>query len=106
MRHCASEPVDVAGIEAAAERALDDMIDQAGEAARVGGAQIMAVEILELAHVEAGRGAADLRQVKPADRILPGDDLLVAMAPAEAQQIVEQGLGEDAEIVAIGLDAE
>jgi hypothetical protein len=32
--------------------------------------------------------------------------LVVAMAPAEAQQIVEQRLGQDAELVAVGVDAE
>ena len=34
------------------------------------------------------------------------DDLVVAMAPAEPQQVIVERLGQDAELVAIGFDAE
>ena len=66
----------------------------------------MAVEILELLEVEARRRLADMVEVEPVDRLVAADDLVVAMAPAEAQQIIEQRLGQDAQLVAIGIDAE
>ena len=45
-------------------------------------------------------------EVEPCDGLVAADDLVVAMAPAEPQQIVEQGLGQHAQLVAIGIDAE
>ena len=45
-------------------------------------------------------------EVEPFHRLVAADDLVVAMAPAEPEQIVEQRLGQDAELVAIGVDAE
>ena len=66
----------------------------------------MAVEIFELLEVEARRLLADMIDVEPFDRLVAADDLVVAMAPAEAQQIIEQRLGQDAELVAIGVDAQ
>ena len=45
-------------------------------------------------------------EIEPAGRVLAADDLVVAMAPAQAEQIVGERLGQDAELVAIGLDAE
>ena len=80
--------------------------DQRGQPRVVGLADIMAVEILELLHVEARRRLADMVEVEPVDRLLAADDLVVAMAPAEPQQIVEQRLGQDAQLVAIVVDAE
>jgi hypothetical protein len=44
--------------------------------------------------------------VEPLDGLLAADDLLVAVAPAEAQQIVEQRLVQQTEFVAIGVDAQ
>ena len=80
----------------------DPRRDQAGEAAVVGLADIMAVEILELLHVEARRRLADSgRGRTSATASSRRDDLVVAMAPAEAEQIIEQRLGQDAELVAI-----
>jgi hypothetical protein len=66
----------------------------------------MAVEVLEFLDVEARRRLADLGEVEPLDRLAHRDHLVVAMAPAEAEEIVEQRLGEDPELVAIGVDAE
>ena len=66
----------------------------------------MAVEVLELLEVEARRRLADVVEVEPFDRLLAADDLVVAMAPAEPQQIVATRLGQDAQLVAIGVDAE
>ena len=80
--------------------------DQAGEPRVVGLADVMAVEILELLHVEPRRRLADMVEVEPGDRLFLRDDLAVAVAPAESQEIIEQGLGEDAELVAIGIDAQ
>src|SRR5690606_2198094 len=97
---------DVLPVASAAERGLDPVTDQRSEPARFGIAQIVAIEMFELLHVEARRRAADLRQIEPFHRLRAADDLGVAMAPAEAEQIVEQRLGQDAELVAIGLDAE
>src|SRR3546814_11271258 len=48
---------------------------------------------------------ADRVEVEPFDGLLGGDDLVVAMAPAEAQQIVAQRLRQVAQ-VAVGVDAE
>ena len=76
-----------------------------GEPRVVGLADIMAVEVLELLEVEARRRFADMVEVEPFDRLLAADDLVVAMAPAEPQQIIEQRLGQDAQLVAIGVDA-
>jgi hypothetical protein len=66
---------------------------------------VMRIEALELLHVEARGRLADLGQVEPGDRLLAADDLVVAVAPAEPQKIVEQGFGEDAHL-AIVVDAE
>ena len=43
--------------------------------------------------------------VEPLDCLLAADDFIVAMPPAEAQQIVEQRFGKDAEFVALGVDS-
>src|SRR3546814_17897636 len=48
---------------------------------------------------------ADRVEVEPFDGLLGGDDLVVAMAPAEAQQIVAQRLRQVAQ-VAVGVAAE
>ena len=79
--------------------------DQRGEPRVVGLADVMAVEVLELLEVEARRRLADMVEVEPFDRLFAADDLVVAMAPAEAQQIIEQRFGQDAQLVAIGIDA-
>src|SRR3546814_18634909 len=67
--------------------------------------QVVAVEVLQLHEVEARRRLADRVEVEPFDGLLGGDDLVVAMAPAEAQQIVAQRLRQVAQ-VAVGVDAE
>ena len=64
----------------------------------------MAIEIFELLEVEPGRAFADMADIEPFDRLIAADDLVVAMTPAKPQLIIEQGLGEDAEVVAIGID--
>ena len=44
--------------------------------------------------------------VEPLDGLIAVDDFLVAVAPAKTQQVVEQRLGQDAEFVAVGVDAQ
>ena len=44
--------------------------------------------------------------VEPFDRLLTADDFVVAMAPTQAEKIVEQCFGENAKFVAIGIDPE
>ena len=68
-------------------------------------AKIVRIEVGELGCVEARRRAADARQVEPLDCLLGRDDLVVAVAPAQAQQVVAQRLGQEAH-VAIGVDAQ
>src|SRR5690348_12021000 len=49
-------------------------------------ANVMPVEVLELLEVESRRRLSDVVEVEPLDRLAAADDLVVAMAPAEAQQ--------------------
>src|SRR6267378_5068437 len=65
----------------------------------------MPVQIVELGEIEPCRGAANGIDIEPFDRLLGGDDLFVAMAPAEAKKIIAQGFRQIAEVT-IGLDAE
>ena len=65
----------------------------------------MAVEALELGEIEPRRRAADLRQIERLDHLLGRENLLVAMAPAEPDQIVAQRRRQVAQS-AIGIDAE
>ena len=65
----------------------------------------MAVDVLELGEVEARGRAADRRQVERGDQLLGGEELLVAMAPAEPRQIIAQR-GRQIAHRAIGVDAE
>ena len=63
----------------------------------------MGVDAVEPSRVEARRATVDVDDVEPLDRLLDRDDLLVAMAPAKAHQIIAQRLGQVAHL-AIGLD--
>ena len=65
----------------------------------------MAVEALQLGEIDSRRGAARAVQVEPGDGLLGGDDLVVAVRPAEPQQVVSQRGGKIPH-VAVGLDAE
>src|SRR5690349_13821274 len=53
---------------------------------------VMAVQILQLLEVEPRRAFADMVEVEPLDRLLQGDDLIVPMAPAEPEQVIDQRL--------------
>ena len=70
-----------------------------------GGADVMAVEIFQLGEIEARRRAADLRQIERGDHLLGREDLLVAMRPAEPDQIVAHRRRQIAH-GAVGIDAE
>src|SRR6185369_10648691 len=72
----------------------------------IGLADIMAVEVLKLLEVKAGRRLADMVEVEPLGRLLAADDLVVAMAPAEAQEVVGDRLGQKAQLVAVSVDSE
>ena len=57
----------------------------------VGGlAHVVAVEVLELGEVEARRRAPDRGEVERLDHLLRREDLLVAVAPAEPDEVVPQ----------------
>src|SRR5688500_1427865 len=85
LRHGPDEKLDLGGGEVAADQRRDPRSDQVGEAAVIGLANIMAVQILEFADVEARRRLADMVEIEPANGVLLADDLVVAMAPAQAQ---------------------
>ncbi len=65
----------------------------------------MAVEILQLFRVKARRRFADAFEGKPFDSLSPGNDLVIAMAPAEPQQVVEHRVRQYPH-VAIGVDTQ
>src|SRR3546814_3817603 len=66
----------------------------------------MAVQIFQLLDVEARGRTADACNVEQFHGPFAGDDLLIAMAPAQAQQIVEHRFGQHAHFVAIGVHAQ
>ena len=63
----------------------------------------MAVQVVEFLVVHARRAAADALQVKPFDGLFGGDDLVIAVAPAEAEQVVAHRFRQIAH-VAVGFD--
>ena len=65
----------------------------------------MAVHILELDEIEARGRTADGGQVEGGDHLFGREELAVALAPAEAHEIIAQGGGQIAHR-AIGVDAE
>ena len=75
------------------------------ESLGVGLAQIVPFRLSSLSKSMRARRPADAVQVEPFDRLVGRDDFVVAVAPAEAQQVVAHGRGQIAH-VAIGLDAE
>src|SRR3546814_19404651 len=66
----------------------------------------MAVQILELLEIEARGRAADIREIEPVHRLLATDDLGIAVAPTETQEIIVHRFGQIAKLVAIGVDAQ
>src|SRR4051812_3782325 len=82
LGHGAEEQTLLALVEAEARG------DEAGQALVVGLAKIMAVEALELLEIEARRRFPDVVEVEPFNRLVAADDFVVAVAPAEPEQIV------------------
>src|SRR6187431_774010 len=80
--------------------------DQRGKAIIISLANIMTVQIFELLEVETRGRTADIGEIEPLDRLVAADDLIVAMAPAQTQQIIADRFGQESQFVAIGLDAE
>src|SRR3546814_3497657 len=65
---------------------------QFGQLRVVGLPDVVSVEAFELGVVEAGGGPADAAEIEPLDGLCGADDLVVAVPPAEAQQVVAQRL--------------
>src|SRR3546814_8219833 len=63
----------------------------------------MRIHALQLFGVKARRRTADRLQREPFYGLGAADNLVVAMSPAKAEQIILQRFGEDAQLVAIGL---
>jgi hypothetical protein len=66
---------------------------------------VVLVEPVELVGVEGGRGLVDIGDVEQLDHLVEGKDLLIAVGPAEAHQVVEQRLRQVA-LIAVGDDAD
>ena len=80
--------------------------DDFGDQGFIGcGADVMAVEIVEFFEIHPRGAFADMVQIEPFDGLGGGDDFLIAMAPAQPDEIIAHGLGQVAH-VAIGLDGQ
>ena len=63
----------------------------------------MSVQIQQLGEVKTRGPLADMGNIKPFNRLFAGDDFIVAMSPAQAEEVVEQSFGQDAHLVTIGV---
>ena len=93
--HSRLEPRPPASVDAQ-PLGLEARRDQRDELGIVDLAQIVGVQAGQPGHVEAGGAAADRVQVEPLDRLRGRDDLVVAMAPAQAQQVIAHRLRQKA----------
>ena len=66
----------------------------------------MPIEIEQFRQIEPGRALADIGNIEPGDGLFAAYELIVAMAPAEPQQVVEKRFRQNPELVAIGIDAQ
>src|SRR5205085_6813220 len=80
-------------------------IDRFQQFGVAGLADVMSVEIFKFGKIKSRRRAADLRQIESRDHFLGGEYFLIAMAPAEAHQVIAQ-CGWQVTHRAIGIDAE
>src|SRR6201996_8397056 len=71
----------------------------------VGTADIVRVEISQLGEIEAGGGPADAGKVEGGNHFLRRENLLIAVAPSEPDQIIAQRRRQIAH-GAVGVDAE
>ena len=101
-RHSGLEPRPPGRVDAQ-PLGLEARRDQRDELGIVDLAQMVGVQAGQPRHVEAGGAAADRVEVEPLDRLRGRDHLVVAMAPAQAQQVIAHGFREKAH-VPIGLD--
>ena len=62
----------------------------------------MVVDVGKLVPVQAGRGADDVGDIEPGDRLGVFEDLVVAVAPTEPGQIVTHGFRQVAELGELG----
>ena len=65
-----------------------DALDLGEELGIAGFAHVMAVEVFELGKIEARRRAPDLRQIEHRDHLLGRKNLLVAVAPAQPDEVI------------------
>src|SRR5690348_2160592 len=80
--------------------------DQLGQPYIVRLADVMAVEVFEFLEVETRRRFADMVEVEPLDRLIAVDDFVVAVPPAQPEQIIVDRFGKHSKLVAIGIDTE
>ena len=66
----------------------------------------MTVEVLQFLDVEPGRAFAYAVQIEELDRFLAGNFLAVAMAPAQAKQVIEECFRKYALIIPICFHAD
>ena len=92
-------------VDSGADIGLDSRQYEPRERGVVSLAKVDAIQVLHLGEVQTRRRAADGIQPEPGDGLVGADDLVVAVAPAQAQEVVAQGRRQVAH-VAIGLDAE
>ncbi len=57
---------------------------------------MLVIDPLQLVGVESRRRGIDVREVEPGDELLAREDLVVAVRPAEAREIVDHRLGQKA----------
>ena len=58
------------------------------------GLEVLGVDPAQLGFVELGRAAPEVVEVEPLQKLLAAEDFVVAVAPAQARQVVEQGIGQ------------
>src|SRR3989449_621517 len=74
----------------------EERTDRLGEARRAHPHDVLVREPFELRVVEDGAGGGDIFDVEELDQLLPREDLLVPVGPAEPGQVVDHGVGRNA----------
>ena len=101
----ARQPLAVIRGQRPGEFGLQPLGDQAKQPPVIRLADVMRIDAVELGLVEARCTPPDIRDIEPLDRLLKRDDLLVAVAPAQAHQVIAQRFRQVAHL-AVGLDAD
>ena len=91
-RACASRPASIRAASAAPSGSSGSSAFERVARARASrrGADVVAVQVLELGEIEARGRAPDRVEIEPLDHLLGRHDLVVAVAPAEPHEIVAQ----------------